>query len=354
MDYPLYTGDYMNKILEEDFSYIAGNIDMPWDQFNGKSILITGAGGFLGSLLVRFFYYLNDKHDRNIRLIVLVRNEEKARRLLGDRAVIIQDDICNVSQIPYDIDYLFHCAAETNSRKMIESPVEVSEGIVVGTFNIMRLARQKKIKSAVYISSMEVYGNVPEKADKVDENDCGVIDVLCARSCYPMGKRMAENICFNYYYQYGVPVKIARLAQTFGAGVLETDNRVFAQFARSVMSKEDIVLHTDGSSIGNYCYSADAILGLIFILLKGVNGQAYNVVNEELTMSIKQMAEIVANKVANGSISVKYEIPENNVYGYAAARKNRLSSKRLCSLGWKPMYGMEDMYNRMIAAWKLK
>jgi nucleoside-diphosphate-sugar epimerase len=339
----------MNTIIEEDFRYISNNSNIPWDLLNGKTILITGATGFLGSLLIRFFSYLNNVSHRNIKLIALVRNTEKARRLLGDNIILIQGDIRNIPQIPFDINFIIHCAAETDSRKMIENPVEVSEGIVIGTINILKLAYQKGIESAVYVSSMEVYGMMPYKADKIDENDCGIIDIMNARSCYPMGKRMAENICFNYYYQYGLPVKIARLAQTFGAGVPETDNRVFSQFARSVMSKEDIILHTDGSSVGNYCYSADAILGLIYILLKGVNGQAYNVVNEELTMTIKQMAELVAAAVADESISVRHEIPESNVYGYAAASKNRLSSKKLCSLGWRPVYSMEDMYKRMIA-----
>jgi len=348
-DHTKSAGGIMSKILDEDFEYIADNKDIPWDLLDGKSILITGATGFLGSLLIRFFSYLNNVSHRNIKLIALVRNTEKARRLLGDNIILIQGDIRNIPQIPFDINFIIHCAAETDSRKMIENPVEVSEGIVIGTINILKLAYQKGIESAVYVSSMEVYGMMPYKADKIDENDCGIIDIMNARSCYPMGKRMAENICFNYYYQYGLPVKIARLAQTFGAGVPETDNRVFSQFARSVMSKEDIILHTDGSSVGNYCYSADAILGLIYILLKGVNGQAYNVVNEELTMTIKQMAELVAATVADGSISVRHEIPEINVYGYAAASKNRLSSKKLCSLGWRPVYSMEDMYKRMIA-----
>lgn len=339
----------MNKLLEEDFKYISDNSSIPWDLLNGKTILITGATGFLGSLLIRFFSYLNNVSHRNIKLIALVRNTEKARGLLDDNIILIQGDIRNIPQIPFDIDFIIHCAAETDSRKMIENPVEVSEGIVLGTINILKLAYQKGIKSAVYVSSMEVYGQMSDKSDKVDENDCGIIDIMNARSCYPMGKRMAEHICYDYYHQYGLPVKIARLAQTFGAGVPETDNRVFAQFARSAISKENIILHTDGSSVGNYCYSADAILGLIFILLKGANGEAYNVVNEELTMTIKQMAEFVAATVAEGSISVRYEIPESNVYGYAAVTKNRLSSKKLCSLGWKPMYGMEEIYKRMIA-----
>ena len=338
----------MNTIIEEDFRYISNNSNIPWDLLNGKTILITGATGFLGSLLIRFFSYLNNVSHRNIKLIALVRNTEKARRLLGDNIILIQGDIRNIPQIPFDINFIIHCAAETDSRKMIENPVEVSEGIVIGTINILKLAYQKGIESAVYVSSMEVYGMMPYKADKIDENDCGIIDIMNARSCYPMGKRMAENLCFNYYYQYGLPVKIARLSQTFGAGIHETDNRVFSQFARSVVNKEDIILHTDGSAIGNYCYSADAILGLIFILLKGKNGQAYNIVNEESTMTIRQMAELVAEKVAKGSISVRYDIPESNIYGYAAPTKNRLSSRKLCSLGWKPTYGMEDMYRRMI------
>jgi nucleoside-diphosphate-sugar epimerase len=338
----------MNTIIEEDFRYISNNSNIPWDLLNGKTILITGATGFLGSLLIRFFSYLNNVSHRNIKLIALVRNTEKARRLLGDNIILIQGDIRNIPQIPFDINFIIHCAAETDSRKMIENPVEVSEGIVLGTINILKLAYQKGIESAVYVSSMEVYGLMPDKTDKVDENDCGIIDIMNARSCYPMGKRMAENLCFNYFYQYGLPVKIARLAQTFGAGILETDNRVFAQFARSVINKKNIVLHTDGSSIGNYCYSADAILGLILILLNGTNGQAYNVVNEESTMTIRQMAELVATRVAGGSIAVKYEIPETNIYGYAIPSQNKLSSDKLRSLGWVPMYGMEDMYIRMI------
>jgi len=338
----------MNRILIDDFKYISDIPSIPWDLLNHKAILITGATGFLGSLLIRFFSYLNREYHRDIRLIALARNGEKARRLLGEHITVIEGEIANIPQIPLDIDFLFHCAAETNSKKMVETPVEVSEGIVIGTYNIMKLAKQKGIRSVVYVSSMEIYGQVPSKDEKIHEHDCGIIDVLDARSCYPMGKRMAENICYSYYHQYSLPVKIARLAQTFGAGIHESDNRVYAQFARSVIEKKDIILHTDGSSMGNYCYSADALSGLIHILLKGVNGQAYNIVNEASTMTIRQMAELVASKFAGGSISVRYEIPDSNIYGYANDTKNRLSSEKLRSLGWTPMYCMEDMYRRMI------
>lgn len=343
----------MNKVLEADFQYITEAL-VPWEKLNEKTVLITGGTGFLGSLLVRFFHYLNVKQNRGIKVIALVRNEEKAKRVIDDcGALFVKGDICDIPVISTDVNYIFHCAATTESKLMIEKPVEVLEGIVLGTNNIMKLAREKKPEGVLCLSSMEVYGSISPTTEKTCESDLGSIDILNARSCYPLGKRTAENICFSYFHEYGVPVKIARLAQTFGAGVPESDNRVFAQFARSVLNGEDIVLHTDGLSMGNYCYTADAILGLLFILFRGENGQAYNVVNEEASMTIKEMAEIVAEKVACGSISIKYDIPKENIYGYAAASKMKLSASKIKKLGWKPRYGMEDMYERMIRSMRL-
>lgn len=338
----------MNKFLEEDFQHII-DTDIPWDNMNGKTVFITGGTGFLGSLLIRFFDYLNAKQHRNIRVVALVRNEEKAKRVIGDsNAILVKGDICDPLVIPSDVDFIFHCAAVTESKLMVEKPVEVAEGIVLGTNNIMRLAYEKKVKYVIYVSSMEIYGKMDCLSGKVSEEDSGIIDILNVRSCYPMGKRMAENICFNYYNEYDVPIKIARLAQTFGAGVFKTDNRIFAQFAKCIINGKDIVLHTDGSAMGNYCYSADAILGLFFILFKGDNGQAYNVVNEESSMTIKEMAELVSDKFSHGSVSIKYDIPKENKYGYAPASKIRLSADKIRSLGWEPRFGMEDMYERLI------
>jgi nucleoside-diphosphate-sugar epimerase len=338
----------MNKILETDFQYIA-NSKIQWDKMDNKNVFITGGTGFLGSLLIHFFDYLNVKLNRNIKVIALVRDEKKAKRVIGDcNVTLVKGDICNMPALPMDINFIFHCAAVTNSKTMIEEPVEVSQGIIIGTYNLMKLSYEKKVESVVYFSSMEIYGNVNLKSNKASEKDLGVIDIFSARSCYPMGKRMAENICFNFHLQYGVPVKIARLAQTFGAGILKTDNRVFAQFAQSVIEKKDIILHTTGESDTNCCYTADAIIALIILLLNGENGEAYNITNEANHMSVREMAELVAEKVANGNISVKLDISEKNIYGYPPPVKLYLSSKKMNNLGWNPRIGLEEMYRRMI------
>lgn len=147
---------------------------------------------------------------------------------------------------------------------------------------------------------------------------------------------MAESLCFSYFKEYGVPVKIARLAQTFGKGVQKNDTRVFAQFAGAVREKKDIVLHTAGDSVGNYCEIEDAVEAIFLLLEKGENGEAYNVANEANTMQIREMAELVADKIAHGEIHVVYDIPESNLHGYAATTGLRLSSQKLRQMGWRP------------------
>ena len=199
------------------------------------------------------------------------------------------------------------------------------------------------------LSSMEVYGVIDcSDGHRVSEEELGEIDLYKVRSCYPLGKRMAENICCSYFREYGVPVKTARLAQTFGEGVLPSDNRVFVQFAKAIRQGTDIVLHTAGNSMGNYCSIHDAVRGILTILRKGSSGQAYNVVNEENTMTILQMAELVARDVAGGRIGISFDIPEEDIYGYAASTGLRLSGRKLRALGWEPKEGLVQMYQDLL------
>lgn len=221
---------------------------------------------------------------------------------------------------------IFHCASVTTSKVMIEKPVETLLTSIDGTKNILELAKEKNLKSVVYISSMEMYGSFDDLDHEVKENDLGYIDPLKVRSNYPECKRLCENMCIAYLSEYDVPVKIARLAQTFGAGILPGENRVFAQFARSASNGENIVLHTKGLSEGNYCYTRDCMTGLLTILLKGKNGEAYNISNPVSHITIADMAKMVAEKIADGKIEVVFDIPENNNFGYAADTKMKLNS----------------------------
>lgn len=328
--------------------------------------LITGASGYVGSMLVKRLL----KENPGTRITAVVRDLDKARRVLPGGVTFARADICDWAALeaaaravdetaPFEeastvqtsslrsFDYVIHCAAVTSSAEMAAHPVEVGRGIVVGTQNVLELARHANARSVVYLSSMEVYGSLDCPAGELaveEDVSKGEVDILNARSCYPLGKRMAENVCFSNYKEYGLPVKIARLAQTFGHGVPAGDNRVFSQFTRAIKEGRDVVLHTDGRSMGNYCAIEDAVAGILTILERGADGEAYNVVNESCTMSIREMANLVCARFSAGKSHVIFDIPEENVHGYAASTGLRLSSEKLRELGWRPTKGLGEMY----------
>ena len=310
--------------------------------------LVTGATGYIGSMLVR--YILADMPAA--RVTVLVRDVQKARAMLPEAVVVTGADITDAAAmacIDVDADYIVHCAAATQSAYMVSHPVETADSIVLGTRNVLELARRAAVRGMVYLSSMEVYGQIDCSEDqRVTENELGALDVLALRSCYPMGKRMAEQYCAAFSHAYGVPVCIARLAQTFGTGVSSRDQRIFMQFARAVRDQRDIVLHTAGDSMGNYCAIQDVLSAVLFLLEHGAAGEAYNVVNEQNTMRIRDMAALVADKIAGGRIGVVYDIPEGNVYGYAPTTGLRLSGQKLRSLGWQAETSLEEMYSGVL------
>lgn len=337
----------LSSTLQEDLHYITG-YPLPYEKLHGKTVLVTGATGLIGVSIVRALLTIG-----GINVIALVRNEDKARKIYVDflentYLKIYVGDILDEISVEDPVEYIFHCASVTASKLMVEKPVETLVTSVEGTKNILNFSIKKRCTSIVYISSMEVYGTFDASKD-VKETELGYIDNLKVRSNYPESKRLCENMCIAYLSEYGVPVKIARLAQTFGAGILPGENRVFAQFARSAMAGTDIVLHTKGISEGNYCYIRDCITGLFTILLKGLDGEAYNVCNSQTHTTIAEMADMVARKITNGKIQVVYDLPAENVFGYASDVKMKLNSDKLQKLGWEPKVNLEEAYRRMIS-----
>lgn len=342
----------MKDVLAEDFKQIAER-NIPWDELRDKTFLITGATGLIGSLLVRFLLYANDTIGLNVKVYAVVRNPEKADKIFADHktdalSYVIADLATDAVTCTGNCDYIIHAAAVTASKVMVSDPVGTIRTAIDGTEKMLQLAVEKKVKAFIYISSMEIYGQ-PKTEGKTSEKDLGYVDIETVRSCYPEGKRMCECLCTAYASQYDVNVISARLAQTFGAGILPTENRVFAQFARSAMKGENIVLHTTGESEGNYVYTADAIAAILTLLVKGAAGEAYNIANEESHITIRNMAQLVADEIAGGKIQAVVDIPEDSAsLGYAPSVKMWLDASKMRALGWNPEVGLIDAYKRMI------
>lgn len=331
----------MNIYIEEDLNRLAKKIKE--EGFEGSTVLVTGATGLIGSLCIKAF-----AKNENVRVIALARNPQKAKNLFADLSVeYIFQDISQPLPDEIECNYIIHTANSTESQFFMTNPVEVIDSIYTGTKQILDYGVRHNVKGIVYLSSMEVFGRV-DSDERITENQLGYLDIQSVRSCYSEGKRLAELLCKSYAVEYGISVKIARLAQTFGAGIQKTENRVFAQFARSAMKGEDIILHTKGESVGNYCYTTDVISALLVLLKKGEKGGVYNVVNEETTRTIAEMAQMVADKFSVGKSQLIFDIPQKNAFGYAPDTKLRLSSEKLNRLGWNATVNLEEMYKRMI------
>ena len=333
----------MNIVQQKDIKEFASTFALA-DRISNSSFLITGATGLIGSTLIHCLLEL----DCNIRIVAPIRNKIKAIELFENKVDKIELIECDLTSFNYDtiedIDYIIHCAAPTSSKFFIEKPVETFNIILDATTALLKYAMRHNIKSFVYLSSIEVYGEIPNGADGVTENMQGFWDPMNVRSSYPMAKRATENLCCSYASEYKVPVKVARLTQTTGAGIAKDDNRVIAQFTRLAANGKNIVLHTIGDSARPYCYITDCISALLYILLKGESGEAYNVANEDTYISARGMAEFLSNHI-NPNIAVCFELNKN--MGYAPISQLKLSTEKIKNLGWKPYISEKEMYKRL-------
>lgn len=335
----------MNKIQREDIQDFVSSFPLR-DLLHNRTILITGATGLIGSNLVHCLLAL----DCKIKVVAPIRDLKKAVRIFSQNELenmrLIECDIISYNYDALcDIDYIVHCAAPTASKYFIEHPVETFDVIYSGTKVLLNYARKRQIKGFVFLSSLEVYGEIYDDSKPVCEDSQGYLDIMAVRSSYPMAKRAAENLCCLYAAEYGVPVMVARLTQTTGAGIALDDNRVIAQFARLATYGNDIVLHTTGESARPYCYTTDAVSAILYILFKGQKGNVYNVANENTYISARDMAEFVR---VNFNPSIKVRVELKNDMGYAPVTKLNLSTEKLKGLGWLPRYGLYEMFDRLI------
>lgn len=335
----------MNKIQREDIQDFVSLFPLR-ELLHNRTILITGATGLIGSNLVHCLLAL----DCKIKVVAPIRDLKKAVRIFSQNELenirLIECDIVSYNYDALcDIDFIIHCAAPTASKYFIEHPVETFDVIYSGTKVLLNYARKRQIKGFVYLSSLEVYGEIYDDSKPVCEDSQGYLDIMAVRSSYPMAKRAAENLCCLYAAEYGVPVMVARLTQTTGAGIALDDNRVIAQFARLATYGNDIVLHTTGESARPYCYTTDAVSAILYILFKGQKGNVYNVANENTYISARDMAEFVR---VNFNPSIKVRVELKNDMGYAPVTKLNLSTEKLKGLGWLPRYGLYEIFDRLI------
>lgn len=288
-----------------------------------KTCLVTGATGLIGSALVRAF-------AQEGTVLAAVRNVAKAEAMFGGCANvrIVEWDVTRPApEVDGGVDYLVHAASETSSQAFVNDPEGVRRVIVEGTRHALAFARSRQVKGMVFLSTFEV-----------------LLGLSGVRASYPDAKLEAERLC----RESGLPVRIARLAQTFGAGVRRGDKRVFAQFAEAAAEGRDIVLHTEGRTARCYCAIADAVSAIRLLLTSGVPGTSYVVANPATYCTIREMAEMVAAR--HPPCRVVVDLSQAAGRGYAPEFRMKLDVSDLLALGWRPTTGLAEMFEQMIDA----
>lgn len=344
-----------NSIIENDLYSIKEEIGR--DFYKNKTILLSGAAGFIASYFVEYFIFLNEIfEDQNTRVICLVRNLKKFNNkfkhiLHSPYLEPIRHDIVLEKIFKTQIDIIIHLASKASPKYYKIDPVGVCLANSIGTNNLLQIANQNANSKFLFFSSGEVYGYLEK--DEFIESDFGRIDSLSVRSCYAESKKFGENLCISYNQQFGVDVKIIRPFHTYGPKMNLNDGRVFADFVSNAVSNQDIIIKSDGLVKRSYCYISDAIIAYLKILENGVAGEAYNVGNPNETYTVSELAEIVLSVQSNKRLSVVFQKQNDTNYLATPFTKMIPSIKKVQQLGWDPKIKAPEGFKRTIQSYKL-
>ena len=344
-------------IITEDLRAIVAHA-LPWQQLFGKTVLISGANGFLPAYMVETLLHLNATQPAaQITVLALVRNLEKAQQrfaahLDNPRLKFLAQDVCVPVSQTERIDYIVHAASQASPIYYGTDPVGTLNANIIGTLNLLNLARIQQVKGFLYFSSSEIYGQVEEKSIPIDEDTFGYLSPTVVRSCYAESKRMGENMCVSYNSQFDVPATIVRVFHTYGPGMALNDGRVFVDFVRDALQGRAIEMRSDGSARRAYCYIADAVVAYFTVLLTGIPGQAYNVGNPAEEHSVLELARLISKLSPTTELQVQ-ELPADPTSNYVPGAVSRVSPRiaKLNALGWSPTTSAMVGFARTIASY---
>lgn len=343
-----------NQVVQEDVQDVCSR-PLPWLKLRNKSILVTGAGGFLASYIVKTLLKASNIYDLNLNVICVtrsdVRHSARLRSCTGfENFTSYIQDMGSALRCDFPkADILIHAASQATPRLYGSDPVGTLAPNVVGTNNLLERTREFEIDQFLFVSSGEVYGTQPISHTEINEDQFGTLNPMNVRSCYAESKRMAENICASYHHQYGTDVRIVRPFHTYGPGLTASDGRVFADFIHSAAKGETIKMRSDGKARRPFCYITDALTGIFSVLFMGSAGEAYNIANPEQEVSIADLATIVATTRSDVKLQVE-TLPALDGYLQSPISRQVVNVDKLRSLGWYPTVDINDGFSRSVRA----
>ena len=335
-----------HPLYQEDLKRI---LEIPEiETLKGKSFLITGATGLIGVCMIDALMHYNHQ-GAGIQIYAVGRSWEKTKCRLGEyendeHFHFIEQDVRQPLPSDLQVDVIIPLASNTHPLAYSQYPIETIEINVKGAEHALNKALECDA-TVLYPSSVEVYGNARGE-DVFTEDYTGKLNLENARACYPESKRLSEALCYSYIAERGAKVKIARLSRVFGPTMLITDTKASSQFILKALASENIILKSKGEQFFSYTYVADVVRAILYILLHGELGVAYNVSNSECDVRLKDFAGACARWAGK---EVVFDLPsEVEQRGYSVAMHAILDNSRLLSIGCQPLYPFYEAIDRTL------
>ena len=316
----------------------------------GSTVAVAGATGMIGSFIVDALALASVEHGIGIDVIAMGRSASRLERRFGacpfGDIVLTCLDVNEEIVLGLSVDYIIHAASNAHPAAINEDPVGTSESNVLGALNLLRWGSSHGCGRLLYVSSGEVYGQMPAESPAFKEGRQGFVDPLSPRSCYPLSKRMAENICASWALIDDLECVVARPCHTFGPTSAPTDSRASEQFARFALAGEDVVLKSAGAQVRSYLHVADTASGILSAMLSGESGRAYNVASPRIQVSVADLARAFSDAAG---VNVVFDLPNDVPAGETPIVRQILDPCALVSLGWQPAYSLSEAVERTLA-----
>jgi nucleoside-diphosphate-sugar epimerase len=343
-----------DRIVKEDIAHIL-SANLPWNAIDDKTVLISGASGFLAAYLVESLLAMRGVLGFGPRRVIgIVRNATNANMRFAHHAgrrdlEFIHAAVESDFTVQGTVDFILHAASQASPLRYLSDPVGVMRANIDGTCRLLDVAREKESRF-LFFSSGEVYGEAPRVP--TSEADYGFLEPVAVRSCYAESKRAGETMCTCWSHQYGIHATIVRPFHTYGPGVALDDGRVFADFVADILNDRDIMMKSDGMAQRAFCYIADATEGFFTVMLKGESGLAYNIGNEEAEISIRELARTLIELFPEKNLRVLTDPSrQSRNYSVSPIIRNAPAIARARALGWSPSTSIATGFRRMIASY---
>jgi UDP-glucuronate decarboxylase len=296
-----------------------------------RRVLVTGGAGFIGAHLCK---RLLERGDEVLCVDNFYTGSRRNVRHLLDEPLfeLMRHDICFPLYV--EVQEIFNLACPASPIHYQFDPVQTTKVSVHGAINMLGLAKRVKAK-ILQASTSEVYGD--PSVHPQQESYWGNVNPIGPRSCYDEGKRCAETLFFDYHRQHALPIKVARIFNTYGPGMHPNDGRVVSNFIVQALSNQDITIYGEGRQTRSFCYVDDLVDGLIRLM--GTSSEVTGPVNlgNPAEFTIRELAELVIDLTGSSSSLIFRPLPQDD----PQQRCPDIDKAREL-LGWKPTVALRD------------